>query len=107
MNAVRNERNELSSSAMLARTAELHKRRRDVLRCLPNPDGDHVHPMDISAWNGSYQSNDLRALEKKGLIESLHWGGWDEGSKRYRKTQAGVDYLANIKCADDGAQRSR
>jgi hypothetical protein len=97
MNEVRNERNELTRSAMLARTVELHERRKEVLLYLPSPDRDHIQPMDIGAWNGSYHSNDLRALEKKGLVESIHWGGWDRGSKRYRKTQAGVDYLANAK----------
>lgn len=88
--------NELSSSAMLARTGEIHERRREILRYLPSPDRDHVAPMWIGAWNGSHHSNDLRVLVKKGLAESIHWGGWDRGSKRYRKTQAGVDYLANI-----------
>lgn len=84
-----------ASGSALGRTPEIHARRRQLLRWLPNPDATPKQPMDLGGRNGSHHSGDLGAMAKRGLVEKVRWGGWDRGSYRYRRTAAGDVYLQN------------
>ena len=83
----------VASHELLASTVEIHDRRLKVLKWMPGPNDNPKQPMDFGGYNGSHHSNDARAMAKKGYVENLEGGGWSRGSRRYRRSQKGEEYL--------------
>lgn len=75
----------------LSRIPEVHVRRLQLLGWLD--DDEWLKPMDLSSWDASYHSGDLRRMAKLGLVEIGGYRSFQRRVNKYRRTKAGKNYL--------------